>query len=145
MLLNGRAHGRNAAEAGAAVARRPDASRGSEGDDEEAGRLSRELIREVNDRVTEASRSLSVGSGELLELVCECSRPTCGDIVALTRTEYERVRLHRGRYVVVPGHEEQHEPAFFSCARYVVVGCPPGSASGSAETTNRERGSPSVE
>ena len=36
---------------------------------------------------------------------CECARPGCNQLVELTVREYEEVRAHPRRFVVVPGHE----------------------------------------
>jgi hypothetical protein len=36
---------------------------------------------------------------------CECARLGCNQLVELTVTEYEEVRSHPRRFVVVPGHE----------------------------------------
>jgi hypothetical protein len=36
---------------------------------------------------------------------CECARLGCNQLVELTAREYEEVRSHPRRFVVVPGHE----------------------------------------
>ena len=36
---------------------------------------------------------------------CECARAGCNQLVELTVREYEEVRAHPRRFVVVPGHE----------------------------------------
>jgi hypothetical protein len=35
---------------------------------------------------------------------CECARLGCNDLVALTLGEYERVRAHPRRFLIVTGH-----------------------------------------
>jgi hypothetical protein len=36
---------------------------------------------------------------------CECARPGCNELVALTLVAYEQVRAHPRRFVIVSGHE----------------------------------------
>lgn len=36
---------------------------------------------------------------------CECARPGCNRLVELTVREYEQIRSHPRRFVVLPGHE----------------------------------------
>jgi hypothetical protein len=36
---------------------------------------------------------------------CECARLGCNQLVELTVREYEQIRSHPRRFVVVPGHE----------------------------------------
>lgn len=36
---------------------------------------------------------------------CECARLGCNAVVSLTPAEYERVRAHPKRFLMVPGHE----------------------------------------
>lgn len=38
-------------------------------------------------------------------IVCECSRPTCVELLEITRSDYDRVRVHATRFLMVPGHE----------------------------------------
>lgn len=39
-------------------------------------------------------------------MTCECSDANCAAQLDLTLTEYESVRTHAARFVVVAGHEE---------------------------------------
>jgi hypothetical protein len=36
---------------------------------------------------------------------CECAELGCTDVIELTAAEYERVRSHPRRFIVLPGHE----------------------------------------
>jgi len=36
---------------------------------------------------------------------CECAQLGCAEVLQLSVAEYERVRAHARRFVVVPGHE----------------------------------------
>ena len=61
--------------------------------------LSRELLRDVNERVA----SLASRDEELLSFLCECADDFCVDQVVLQLTRYEEIR-DRGGYVLAPGH-----------------------------------------
>lgn len=37
--------------------------------------------------------------------LCECTRVDCNRLLELTPSEYERVRAHPRRFLVLPGHE----------------------------------------
>ena len=53
---------------------------------------------------------------------CECARLDCNQMIALTPIEYEEVRQHPRRFVLVPGHEiAEIEPVVERRASYLVV------------------------
>jgi hypothetical protein len=53
---------------------------------------------------------------------CECARLDCNQMIALTPLEYEQVRRHPRRFVLVPGHElAEIEPVVERHPGYVVV------------------------
>ena len=58
------------------------------------------LLREVNERIAEASSS----AGDLPEFLCECSRNDCIETLALSLPEYERIRSSPNLFVIAPGH-----------------------------------------
>jgi hypothetical protein len=64
------------------------------------------LFREVNERIEAVNDSLSVGSDldANIEFFCECGAVGCASTIRLTRAEYEAVRAHPRRFVVLPGH-----------------------------------------
>ena len=62
------------------------------------------LFREVNERVQEQADAHGNDS-HIYAYFCECSRPDCIERVHLTRAEYETVREHGARFILVPGHE----------------------------------------
>ena len=37
---------------------------------------------------------------------CECARLGCNELIELSVTDYEAVRAHARRFIVVPGHEQ---------------------------------------
>jgi hypothetical protein len=57
------------------------------------------LFREVNERIEDASSTAS-----FVSFVCECSDVTCDATVPLALEEYEHVRAHPNRFIVLPGH-----------------------------------------
>jgi hypothetical protein len=59
------------------------------------------LYREVNERIVDL---LDDPSGTV-DFLCECSNESCGETIALTMTEYDRVRTEPTTFVIVPGHE----------------------------------------
>jgi len=43
--------------------------------------------------------------GSVLELVCECGDTKCAEEIEIQAAEYEPVRSHPTRFLVLPGHE----------------------------------------
>jgi hypothetical protein len=53
---------------------------------------------------------------------CECARLCCNDLIVLTLAEYERVRAHSRRFIVLAGHERPGlESVVETRTGYVVV------------------------
>ena len=68
-----------------------------------AERLARDqnFFRQVNERI----REIAGEHGSLeQEYLCECSDPACTGRISLTLGEYESIRSHPVRFVLVPGH-----------------------------------------
>jgi hypothetical protein len=65
------------------------------------------LFREVNERIEDVSSDLADESEQeaSFEVVCECGRADCTELIEVTRAEYEAVRSDPRRFIVVPGHE----------------------------------------
>ena len=60
------------------------------------------LFREVNEAVAQAAGPRP--SDEPILFLCECADEFCAESVALTRRQYEHVRIAAERFVVAPGH-----------------------------------------
>ena len=76
------------------------------------------LFRKVNERIVE----LGDQSGDELEIVCECASEDCTQLVVLQVAEYQRVRRHPDRFIVLPGHEVASlEDVVETNGRYLVV------------------------
>jgi hypothetical protein len=62
------------------------------------------VFREVSERIAEAAkRTLVLPDAEFL---CECGRPDCLERVIVPLDEYESLRTHADRFVLVFGHEQ---------------------------------------
>ena len=60
------------------------------------------LLREVNEAI---ERGQWPGEHGRVGFRCECARLGCDQVIELTIGEYERVRAHPRRFVLVKGHE----------------------------------------
>ena len=72
---------------------------------EDAAAASEAIFRDVNERVVEIDRAHGVPAGEIATFVCECSDRACLERVALSLREYEEIRSHPSRFLLLPGHE----------------------------------------
>ena len=62
------------------------------------------VFRQVNERIAEAAkRTLVLPDAEFL---CECGRPDCLERVIVRLDDYEAIRAHPDRFVLVFGHEQ---------------------------------------
>lgn len=77
-------------------------------------------FREVNEAI---SRGQWPGEREAaIGFRCECAALGCNRLIELTYPEYESVRAHPRRFVVVPGHErDEVETVVETRAGYLVV------------------------
>ena len=84
-----------------------------------AGVASELLFREVNEQIAELTGFFLDGGAKLF--VCECGAKDCSEALELTLSEYEVVREHGSRFVVLPGHERGGERVVERRERFVVV------------------------
>jgi hypothetical protein len=73
--------------------------------------------REINDAI-EAGRLEGEG---MAAFVCECGQLGCNAMVELTVSEYEGVRAHARRFIVLPGHDVHFDEVIDEAGRYAVV------------------------
>jgi hypothetical protein len=86
---------------------------------ETRSRQTNEWIQEANDRFG--------AEHPMDEYRCECSDGQCGDIVSLTRPEYEAVRADGLRFVIALNHENPEiDRLVASHERYSIVAKLPG-------------------
>jgi hypothetical protein len=77
------------------------------------------LVRDVNEAI---ARGQWPGDPEAVGFRCECAMLGCNDVIELTPSEYERVRAHPRRFVIVPGHDQpQVEKVVETRPGYAVV------------------------
>ena len=60
------------------------------------------LFRDVNETVAQAAGPRR--GEEPILFLCECADEFCAESIALTRVQYEQVRIVAERFVVFPGH-----------------------------------------
>jgi len=74
-----------------------------EGEKQRRAAADESTIRDVNEGI---ERGLWPGDEDTpVGFRCECARLGCNQLIELTAGEYEEVRSHPRRFVVVPGHE----------------------------------------
>jgi hypothetical protein len=75
-----------------------------EGEKQRRAAADESTIRDVNEGI---ERGLWPGDEDTpVGFRCECARLGCNRLVELTVREYEEVRSHPRRFVMVPGHEQ---------------------------------------
>jgi len=62
------------------------------------------LFREVNERIREVGQRFADDLTRF-DFFCECADFECTERLTLTLRDYESVRAHPARFVVLPGHE----------------------------------------
>lgn len=78
------------------------------------------LFREVNERIREISSTVGAfDSGP--EFICECSDEGCLERIRLSPAEYEALRAHPRRFVVLRGHETDVERVVADRGGYLIV------------------------
>jgi len=78
------------------------------------------LFRDVNERIQDVATDFRVT--DEASFVCECADIGCTQMVSLTLTEYEHVRINPRRFAVLPDHVDPAiERLVEQNDRYVVV------------------------
>jgi hypothetical protein len=62
------------------------------------------LFRQVNERVKDVSDAFASVDPSPIDFMCECGREDCTAPIALSASEYERVRSNPRHFFVLPGH-----------------------------------------
>ncbi len=89
------------------------------GEDERRVGINENLFREVNERIEELGERLDVNEAEFF---CECGDRNCAARLTVSTRQYEAVRAHSDRFLVVAGHElPRLERVVEDHGRYVVV------------------------
>ncbi|MDQ5815528.1 MAG: hypothetical protein M3516_04445, partial [Actinomycetota bacterium] len=61
-------------------------------------------FRESNEAIERAAQA-ETRPDEKIDYVCECGAATCSALVRLSIEEYEAVRHHAARFILLPGHD----------------------------------------
>ena len=83
----------------------------------EQAAINEAAFRRANESLEEKAGEFGFGE-ERTPYLCECQDERCTAVIRLTREEYEAVRAHPKRFVMMPGHQEpgqrvlQEEPGF---------------------------------
>jgi hypothetical protein len=91
-----------------------------EGKKQHRAALNEAMIRDVNEGI---GRGQWPGDEDTpVGFRCECARLGCNQLVELTPREYEEIRSHPKRFVVLPGHQMTDvETVVATRAGYVIV------------------------
>ena len=80
------------------------------------------VFRAANREIEHADREAAGGSDHQIEVLCECGRPGCEGVIALTAADYDGVHSQDDRFVVLKGHESREiENVVEERAGYLVV------------------------
>lgn len=84
----------------------------SEDEHESARRLAatQSRFRDANERLRRIAPGYGFERGDRAPFICECADPDCFESVLLSLDEYDRVRAHPSRFVLVAGHEDDEAP-----------------------------------
>jgi hypothetical protein len=62
------------------------------------------LLRAANEEIARIDAGFST-DGAALEIVCECARSDCAELMAVSPTNYRKTRSEPRRFLLVAGHE----------------------------------------
>jgi hypothetical protein len=84
-------------------------------------RVQNEIVfRDANERIEQSARQLAVG--DPVPVICECGEESCRDLIYISAAEYEQVRSHASRFLVVRGHDNPDDEEIVDAGeRHVVV------------------------
>jgi hypothetical protein len=89
----------------------------------------RTLVRDANEWISTKAVTANHPDGAD-HFSCKCDDAACGEMVSLTRREYESVRASPTRFLIVADHEDpQVEHLISENARFAIVETLPGSPS----------------
>ena len=77
-------------------------------------------FRSVNEALEEKADALKLDDGPM-PFLCECEDEHCTDVLLLQRGDYEGVRAHPRRFLVVPGHQDGNEQLIRDEAGFAII------------------------
>ena len=63
-------------------------------------------FRNANERMIALAAANRFDRRQRVPFVCECSDPSCREIVMASSEDYERIRAHPSRFLLAAGHED---------------------------------------
>ena len=79
------------------------------------------VFRAANREIEHAGQEAG-GTGQLIEVLCECGRQGCDGVITMTVADYDGVHSQDDRFVVLRGHESiEVESVVEERAGYIVV------------------------
>jgi hypothetical protein len=69
-----------------------------------ASRVALHVFRATNQEIARVEHELG-SDGSLLEVVCECGRDDCAELITVSESVYEQTRSAPRRFLLVAGHE----------------------------------------
>jgi hypothetical protein len=85
--------------------------------------INENTFREINEQLV-AAVALDDGDDDLHDVVCECARVDCTELVAISVAEYDAARDDGERFIVAPSEEHvtlEHEHIVEKTERYWIV------------------------
>jgi hypothetical protein len=77
-------------------------------------------FRAANEQIEQSAKNLNL-SMLPVPFICECEDERCTQIVRLTLTEYEQVRLDPVRFFVSPGHQSEPDRVLAEAETYTTI------------------------
>jgi hypothetical protein len=77
-------------------------------------------FRRANEGLEKKAAELGFGAARTPYL-CECEDPACTKVIELTREEYEAVRAHPKRFVMVPDHQEDDDRVIEEQSGFTII------------------------
>ena len=68
--------------------------------------MNESAARNCNEHLSRMAVSYRFASDQHVPFVCECADAKCHETVMLSLDEYEKVRVHSSRFLLVAGHED---------------------------------------
>ena len=69
--------------------------------------INQSRFRSANERMERQAVSFRFEPDQGVPFLCECGDPGCYEVVMLSLQDYERVRAHPSRFLLVAGHEDE--------------------------------------
>ena len=65
-------------------------------------------LRRLNERIVDAGEQLAGGDSQVVDILCECARDRCDDVIRMHVDQFEALRDDVDRFAVIEGHVLQN-------------------------------------